>query len=88
LILGNQNARWLAAATLDRYLNRTGKPQVFGTQFGPTKDAPMGQLPMNPDLLSDSVRVLNCVVPLSEQKSIVEGLKNKAPLRSTNQSCK
>jgi hypothetical protein len=27
------NARWLAAATKDRYLMNTGKPQLYGTQF-------------------------------------------------------
>jgi len=83
VILGNRDARWLSAATLDRYLNRTGKPQVFGTQFGPTRDAPLGQLPMKADLLSDNVRLLNCVIPLAEQEGIVEGLKNKGPLKGT-----
>lgn len=89
VILGNRDARWLAAATLDRYLNRIGKPQVFGTQFGPTKDTPLDQLPINPELLSDSTRVLNCVVPLPEQKKIIDGLKNKAPFKSTSiKNCK
>jgi hypothetical protein len=84
VILGDRDARWLAAATLDRYLNRTGKPQVFGTQFGPTKDAPLDQLPINAALLSDSTRTLNCVIPLPEQKKMIEGLKNKAPFQSTS----
>ncbi len=26
-------ARWIAAATLDRYLQTIGQPQVFGTQY-------------------------------------------------------
>lgn len=30
---GNQKARWLSAATLDRYLHRQKQSQVFGTQF-------------------------------------------------------
>ncbi len=30
---GNLDGRRMAAITLDRYLNRTEKPQVFGTQF-------------------------------------------------------
>jgi hypothetical protein len=83
VILGDRNARWLSAATLDRYLSRTGKPQVFGTQFGPTKDAPLGQLPMKADLLSDNVRLLNCVIPLAEQEHVVEDLKNKGELKGT-----
>ena len=30
---GDANARWIAAATLDRYLQSMGEAQVFGTQF-------------------------------------------------------
>ena len=30
---GDPRGRWLAAATLDRYLQMIGQPQVFGTQF-------------------------------------------------------
>lgn len=31
--LGDKSAKWLYAATLDRYLISIGKPQKFGTQF-------------------------------------------------------
>jgi tetratricopeptide (TPR) repeat protein len=31
--LGNDDARWLAAATKDRWLMNQGKPQLYGTQF-------------------------------------------------------
>src|SRR5437588_11427087 len=30
---GDLDAQWLAGAALDRFLQRAGKPQVFGTQF-------------------------------------------------------
>jgi hypothetical protein len=30
---GNPDGRWIAAATLDRYLQTIGQPQVFGTQY-------------------------------------------------------
>jgi hypothetical protein len=33
LAKGNQEARWLAAATEDRFLMYTGRPQRFGTQY-------------------------------------------------------
>ena len=29
---GDLRARWIAAATLDRFLQRVGQPQIFGTQ--------------------------------------------------------
>lgn len=32
-IMGHKTARWLLAATLDRYLMAVGQPQVYGTQF-------------------------------------------------------
>lgn len=84
IILGNRDARWLAAATLDRYLTQTGKLQVFGTQFGPAKDAPFDKLPMDKQLLSDSTRTLNCVIPLADQEKDVEDLKNGKPLVGTS----
>jgi hypothetical protein len=30
---GDREARWIAAATLDRYLTTVGKAQIYGTQF-------------------------------------------------------
>ena len=32
-LLGHRTARWLVAASLDRYLMRIGHPQIYGTQF-------------------------------------------------------
>ena len=32
-VLGHKTARWLLAASLDRYLMAVGQPQVYGTQF-------------------------------------------------------
>ena len=37
---GDAAARWIAAATLDRYLQKVQQPQVFGTQYrwdGPSR---------------------------------------------------
>jgi hypothetical protein len=33
IALGDTSARWIAAATMDRYLQAIGQKQVFGTQF-------------------------------------------------------
>jgi len=30
---GDQGAAWIAAATLDRYLQSVRQPQIYGTQF-------------------------------------------------------
>jgi hypothetical protein len=51
-------ARYLAAVALDRYLQRTGHQQVFGTD--PTQK-------IEPDTISDAIRSQHCVVPLTDQ---------------------
>jgi len=33
VLKGSNEAKWIAAATLDRYLQSVGQPQVFGTQY-------------------------------------------------------
>jgi hypothetical protein len=70
---GNQECRWIAAATLDRYLQATKQPQVFGTQyFKANKDTPYTQEPFSPDLLSDATRQVFCVPRLEEQKRVLD----------------
>jgi hypothetical protein len=32
---GRDDAIWIAAATLDRYLQKSSRPQIYGTQFNP-----------------------------------------------------
>lgn len=66
---GHKQARWLSAATLDRYLHDVGKAQVFGTQFR-TKNADgehsiWSMDLLNQELLSDELRELYGVPPLS-----------------------
>ncbi len=39
-IMGQAHARWLAAASEDRFLRRVGQPQRFGTQFRKDGDGP------------------------------------------------
>lgn len=33
VVKGDASSKWISAATLDRYLQAIGKPQVFGTQY-------------------------------------------------------
>ncbi len=59
---GNPNARWLAAASLDRYLHLVGQPQVFGTQFTnkePSNYKTWTMAPYNQDLLGPSLLEAN-----------------------------
>ena len=64
LAMGDTEARWIAAATLDRYLAAAGKPQIFGTQFdnrGALRE------PYNRTLISDDLRAALNVPPISQQ---------------------
>lgn len=64
---GEPDAKWIAAATLDRYLNTIGQPQVFGTQYHSTKGAPLTQQPYDRALITDSVRLVMGVPPIAKQ---------------------
>jgi hypothetical protein len=86
---GKADARWLAAATLDRYLHSLKQPQVFGTQFFKSPNSEWTMEPYNRDALSDSIRALWCVVPLSEQEQILKDYQQGKGGRPTGiQPCK
>ena len=56
---GDASASWIGSATLDRYLQSTGKPQIYGTQFKTdpaNPDGPAIQEPFNRDLIGDGLR--------------------------------
>jgi hypothetical protein len=65
---GNAAAIWISAATLDRYLQSIGKPQVAGTQFL-TVDGKTTQEPYERSIMSDSLRNALRVPPLNEQEA-------------------
>ena len=83
LIRGGSADKWIAAATLDRYLQAVNRPQVFGTQYPSDKAAgntPKPQVdprvlnvqrtqqPYDAKLLPDSVRQDFCVPDVSQQE--------------------
>ena len=80
---GEGNAKWLAAATFDRYLHSIKQPQVFGTQFFRGSDGPWSMEPYNRTALSDSIRAIWCVIPLADQLSIEKDLRDGKPARPT-----
>lgn len=75
---GDGEARWIAAATLDRYLQSIKQPQVFGTQYKWTemKPKPHGatQAPYDKDLLSDALRRESCVATYAGQQKNVAAM--------------
>ena len=75
---GKPSASWIAAATLDRYLQSIGQPQIYGTQFQ-TRDGKTRQAqPFRSDLLSDAIRQASGVPPLAEQDAQYRTLSEAA----------
>ncbi len=65
---GYSAAIWIAAATLDRYLQMIHQPQIYGTQFLTPKGAPTTQEPYDRKLISDALRTQLDVPALSAQE--------------------
>lgn len=53
---GRADATWIAAATLDRYLQNIGRPQIYGTQYHTRPGEPATQEPYDRALVSDALR--------------------------------
>lgn len=85
---GDSSSRWLAAATMDRYLHSLNQPQVFGTQFRQPEGV-WTKEPFDRAQLSDAVRAMWCVIPLAEQDAIEKGVREGKPVGGTSiKDCK
>lgn len=85
VVKGYDVAKWVAAATLDRYLQIIHQPQIFGTQYPldsnkphpPEDTTPAGrfkgrtQQPYNDTLLPNSLRTDFCVASRDQQKQVL-----------------
>ncbi len=83
---GDANSLWIAAATLDRYLQSIDKSQVFGTQyFQPDESRPWTQEPYDRELIPDCLRsVFGVPIRSVQQKTLDEEYKNARPAKSPN----
>lgn len=54
---GRRDATWIAAATLDRYLQKVGQKQIYGTQFSTPPGRSTTQEPYDHSLVNDVLRV-------------------------------
>jgi hypothetical protein len=80
---GLHAAMWLSAASLDRYLYFISQPQVFGTQFGSPFTDTDDQEPYDRKMISDKLRALWCVAPLSAQEKILNDARAGKEFTST-----
>ena len=76
---GKREAAWIAAATLDRYLQRIGQPQIYGTQYLRHDDKAWTQEPYRRALLSDALREASGVPPMSQQEERLKEMARKLP---------
>jgi hypothetical protein len=75
---GDAEALWIAAATLDRYLQSVGKPQIYGTQFKPLPHKNFTQEPYKRELISDALRRHLGVPALAAQQDQLKQFRAEA----------
>lgn len=74
---GDGSAIWIAAATLDRYLQSVHQPQIYGTQFKFTAGGRVTQKPYDRHLISDALRRDLDVPSLATQQSQRKGYEEQ-----------
>jgi hypothetical protein len=81
---GRPDATWIAAASLDRYLQEIGQKQIYGTQYNLPEGREATQEPYNRALISDALRDALGVPGQAEQEKrradfgVRPGAKEKA----------
>ena len=70
---GHPKASWIAAATLDRYLQEIGQPQVYGTQYSTSAGEPTTMDPYDRTLVPDALRTaLGVPVQAAQEEKLAE----------------
>jgi hypothetical protein len=77
--LGFTKAKWLVAATYDRWLMHAGEPQKYGTQYR-TEGEQWILWPVDPDTTDEERAVLN-VSPLAVAQQRAEEMNRRSPPR-------
>ncbi len=80
--MGDKTCIWLSAATLDRYLQSIGQPQIYGTQLKLPTPTQMTQEPYTRDLVTDALRKELGVPSLDEQKKQVDTFNRQSEVKS------
>ncbi len=78
--LGHKDAEWIAAATLDRYLQSIGQPQIYGTQYRFPNGGGVTMEPYDRAFLVDALRkALSAGDLASRERKLAEYAKLVAP---------
>lgn len=83
---GKPKAVWIASATLDRYLQSIGKPQVLGTQYSIPRGGAVTQEPYDKALVSDALRQALRVPSLAEQDKRRQALADEVAAEAKTQT--
>jgi len=75
---GDKTCVWLSAASLDRYLQSIKQPQIYGTQFFSSGNAPITQQPYADDLIPDTIRRKLGVPSREDQKKQLDNMNSQA----------
>jgi hypothetical protein len=76
---GDEGALWIATATLDRYLQSTNRPQIYGTQFKTSAENNTTQEPYNKSLIPDLLRAELGVPDLAAQQEQFKAFQAEKP---------
>jgi hypothetical protein len=75
--LGEENAKWLAAAAEDRFLMRIGRKQRFGTQYEPSGEPGKFRLADTDAKVTDALRAVLDVPSLAEARATASRFDEK-----------
>lgn len=85
MTLGRNDASWIATATLDRYLQRIDRSQIFGTQYVGMTGSPMTQGKYDTALIPDALRGLLRVPTIAQQQEQLKRLNAVPPATPARQ---
>ena len=74
---GMKDASWIAAATLDRYLQNIGQKQIYGTQWRAQENGQLTRDPYDRALIPDALRTALGVPVQAEQDRKLAGMQAK-----------
>lgn len=77
VVRGEENARWLAAASEDRFLMRMGRKQRFGTQYELAGDTGKFQLAATDQGVTDHLRAVLNAPSLAEAQATANRFDEK-----------
>jgi hypothetical protein len=71
---GRYDALWISTASLDRYLQSIGQPQIYGAQFNVKDGKPFSQGLFDQKLISDALRQQLGIPAPSQQEDQIRKL--------------